>query len=54
MHITFENWKAERDETGTVVMYDPEMGPNPASPEHGGFYYAPRKKSTPEGVYYQK
>jgi hypothetical protein len=51
---TFLNWKAERDATNTVVMYDPEMGPNPASPTWGGFYYAPRKASTPEGVYYQE
>ena len=52
--VTFENWKAERDATNTVVMFDPDMGPNPASPEHGGFYYAPRKTSTPPGEYYQK
>jgi hypothetical protein len=52
--VRFENWKAERDRTNTVVMYDPNVGPNPASPEHSGFYYAPRRSDTPPGVYYQQ
>jgi hypothetical protein len=51
--VRLENWKAERDRTNTVVMFDPAMGPNEASPEHGGFYYAPRKESTPADEYYQ-
>ncbi|NUR00379.1 MAG: hypothetical protein HOY79_28775 [Streptomyces sp.] len=50
---TFENWLADRDRTNTVVMYDPDRGPNPASPEHGGFYYAERRQDTPEDQYYQ-
>lgn len=52
--VTFRNWLAERDGTGTVVMYDKDMGPNPASPEHGGFYYAPRRTDTPIDEYYQE
>lgn len=51
--VTFRNWLAERDRTNTVVMYDKGRGPNPASPEHGGLYYAPRRKDTPEDQYYQ-
>jgi hypothetical protein len=32
-------------ENNAVVMYDPDALPNPASPIHGGWFYAPRRKS---------
>lgn len=51
--VTFRNWLAERDRTNTVVMYDKDMGPNPASPEHGGLYYAERREDTPPEQYWQ-
>lgn len=52
-----DNWLAKIAEADVVVCYDPEMGPNPASPTAGGFYYSRRRKSdgdslvrVPEGV----
>jgi hypothetical protein len=54
--ITYRNWKAERDATDTVVMFDRDLGPssdNPASPEHGLLYYAKRREDTPKDQYYQ-
>jgi hypothetical protein len=51
--VTFENWKAKMDRDGLVVMYDPAVGPNEASPSAGGFYYAKRRPDTPEDEYFQ-
>jgi hypothetical protein len=47
------NWRAERDDSSTVVEYADDYPPNPASPTYGGWYYAKRKPSTPDGEYYQ-
>lgn len=49
----FTNWKRERDETGTVVEYDEDYPPNPASPTHGGWHYEKRRPSTPKDEYFQ-
>jgi hypothetical protein len=51
--VTFENWKKKLDAKGLVVMYDPNVGPNEASPSAGGFYYAKRRPDTPEDEYFQ-
>lgn len=52
--VRLKRWRAERDEAGTVVEYDDNMGPNPASPTYGGWYYAKRRPTTPTDVYYQE
>jgi hypothetical protein len=51
--VTFENWKKKLDAKGLVVMYDPNVGPNEASPTAGGFYYAKRRPDTPQDEYFQ-
>lgn len=52
--IRLNNWLDERHATNTVVEYAEDWPPNPASPTHGGWHYAPRRSDTPEGVYYQE
>jgi hypothetical protein len=52
--VRLKNWRAERDKTGTVVEYREDEPPNPASPTHGGWYYAKRRPDTPDDVYYQE
>lgn len=49
----FYNWKRERDATNTVVEYDENYPPNPASPKYGGWHYEKRRPSTPPGEYFQ-
>jgi hypothetical protein len=52
--LRLRNWRAERDRTETVVEYDENEPPGPASPTHGGWYYAKRRPDTPPDEYYQE
>jgi hypothetical protein len=38
-------WLGEMKEANAVVCYDPDMGPNPASPVTGGWFYMKRRPS---------
>lgn len=44
-----DKWLREIEEAGVVVCYDPEQGPNPASPKVGGWYYSRRRDSDGDG-----
>jgi transposase-like protein len=40
-----DRWLDGLEANKVVVCYDPAMGPNPASPHKGGFFYMARKRS---------
>jgi hypothetical protein len=50
---TYDNWKKKMDAEGLVVMRDPKVGPNEASPSAGILYYAKRRPDTPDDEYFQ-
>lgn len=45
-----DKWLSELEAADVVVCYSRDMGPNPASPSTGGFYYSRRRPEDGDGL----